>query len=643
MKKRILSILLCLLMVCTMLPVTALADDVTFSYVNYVTMTTTFAAPTLNGEVTQYYSITEKSNPYVRFGYSKWQKWNGTEWKEYNETTFTAGKYCYKVQLRIENPRESTTPYDLTRDARLLINGIQWAEPTMGGGQTNYVSGWNNSDTTYGYYSFKWYISPEYVLGEECEHEWDEGKLISEATYAEDAKMLYTCKKCNATKEVPVENSRLKPTEVAVNEVTMSSEFAAPTLNGKVTQYYSITEKSNPYARFGYYKWQKWNGTEWKEYNETTFTAGKYCYKVQLRIENPRESTTPYDLTRDARLLINGIQWAEPTMGGGQTNYVSGWNNSDTTYGYYSFKGYISPVYECKEGENPVVPVEGVTVSPSTVSLKRGESVTLAAAVSPENATNKTVTWARTSGSDKISVDKAGKVTVANDAEIGSTAVITASADGKTAACTVTVVGHDHSTVFVEQVDATCAEEGRKAYYVCECGKKFSNAEATLEIVDEKTLVIPMSDHTWNSGTETTAATCTKEGVKTFTCTVCTATKTEPIAKLAHKAASGYTRDAAYHWRVCAYGCGTIVTEKAAHIFDNDRCIVCGYSNSRIKITAASSDKKETNPNTGAAVPVDVLHTDNGSRTALGIAVLSVSGTGIAAAVIGKKRKSSVK
>lgn len=37
--------------------------------------------------------------------------------------------------------------------------------------------------------------------------------------------------------------------------------------------------------------------------------------------------------------------------------------------------------------------------------------------------------------------------------------------------------------------------------------------------------------HTWDSGKVTTAATCKAAGVKTFTCTACSATKTEAIAK----------------------------------------------------------------------------------------------------------------
>ena len=48
------------------------------------------------------------------------------------------------------------------------------------------------------------------------------------------------------------------------------------------------------------------------------------------------------------------------------------------------------------------------------------------------------------------------------------------------------------------------------------------------------------SAHTWNGGTITKAATCKETGVKTYTCTVCNATKTETIAKTNSHNWSGY-------------------------------------------------------------------------------------------------------
>ncbi len=42
-------------------------------------------------------------------------------------------------------------------------------------------------------------------------------------------------------------------------------------------------------------------------------------------------------------------------------------------------------------------------------------------------------------------------------------------------------------------------------------------------------------NHTWDEGTVTTPATCTKEGVKTFVCTSCAQTKTESLPMIAHQ------------------------------------------------------------------------------------------------------------
>ncbi|MCC8073545.1 MAG: fibronectin type III domain-containing protein, partial [Clostridiales bacterium] len=68
---------------------------------------------------------------------------------------------------------------------------------------------------------------------------------------------------------------------------------------------------------------------------------------------------------------------------------------------------------------------------------------------------------------------------------------------------------------------ATCSATGVKTYTCTVCG-------AT------KTETIAKTAHTYDSGKVTKAATCSATGVKTYTCTVCGATKTETIAKTAH-------------------------------------------------------------------------------------------------------------
>ena len=91
-----------------------------------------------------------------------------------------------------------------------------------------------------------------------------------------------------------------------------------------------------------------------------------------------------------------------------------------------------------------VVAVSSVSLDKTSVSLNVGESVTLAATVKPDNATNKTVTWS-SSSSSVASVDASGKVSAVAE----GTATITAKAGDKTATCSVTV---KKSVVAVESV-----------------------------------------------------------------------------------------------------------------------------------------------------------------------------------------------
>ena len=50
--------------------------------------------------------------------------------------------------------------------------------------------------------------------------------------------------------------------------------------------------------------------------------------------------------------------------------------------------------------------------------------------------------------------------------------------------------------------------------------------------------------HTWDAGVETTPATCTTDGVKTYTCGVCQATKTETLKAAGHKLTKTEAKDA---------------------------------------------------------------------------------------------------
>ena len=80
------------------------------------------------------------------------------------------------------------------------------------------------------------------------------------------------------------------------------------------------------------------------------------------------------------------------------------------------------------------VPVTSIKLNKSSVTLKKGETSQLTATVSPDNATNKTVTYS-SSNTKVAKVSSSGKITAVG----GGTATITAKAGGKTATCKVTV------------------------------------------------------------------------------------------------------------------------------------------------------------------------------------------------------------
>lgn len=72
--------------------------------------------------------------------------------------------------------------------------------------------------------------------------------------------------------------------------------------------------------------------------------------------------------------------------------------------------------------------------------------------------------------------------------------------------------------------------------------------------------------HSWNSGTVTTAPTCTAAGVKTFTCTVCSATKTEAVEALGHSYGAWTKLNDTQHQRVCSRDASHV--EKENHTWD---------------------------------------------------------------------------
>ncbi len=123
--------------------------------------------------------------------------------------------------------------------------------------------------------------------------------------------------------------------------------------------------------------------------------------------------------------------------------------------------------------------------------------------------------------------------------------------------------------------------------------------------------------HTWNEGEVTTAPTESAAGVKTFTCTVCSQTKTEAIAPVGHThaAATEWTKNETHHWHACATCEEPVQLDKAEHTWNEGEvttaptveaegvktftCTVCGS-----KAKTESIEKLPKPLPEGAVVPV---------------------------------------
>ena len=142
--------------------------------------------------------------------------------------------------------------------------------------------------------------------------------------------------------------------------------------------------------------------------------------------------------------------------------------------------------------ERKIIPVTGVTVSPTSKTVTEGDSFTLTATVSPANADNNSVNW-QSSDATVAEVDATGKVTTVKP----GTAVITATtADGsKTATCTVTVTAKGPSEEYrniMGEIEYVMAEIQYYRYIL-----KDIEDNSSLTLNDKKQLLREVEERYW--------------------------------------------------------------------------------------------------------------------------------------------------
>ena len=184
-------------------------------------------------------------------------------------------------------------------------------------------------------------------------------------------------------------------------------------------------------------------------------------------------------------------------------------------------------------------------------------------------------------------------------------------------------------------------------WHECSCGDKKDTAA-----------------HTAGEWIIDTPATATTSGTKHKECTVCgytMTTETIPATgggEHTHNYSSDWKSDSINHWKECS--CGD-KADVAAHSFKwvvdkeatatkkgskHEECKVCGYQRPAVEIPATGSttkptDPTESNPNTGALD--DVPQTGDNSNMILWIVLLLASGLGVTGTVVYSKRKKYAK
>ncbi|MFR8296218.1 MAG: Ig-like domain-containing protein [Hominisplanchenecus sp.] len=119
----------------------------------------------------------------------------------------------------------------------------------------------------------------------------------------------------------------------------------------------------------------------------------------------------------------------------------------------------------------------------------------------------------------------AGKVTTKATCTEEGEKTFTCSICGDEKTEKVSATGHQHTEIRNKK-EATCKETGYSGDTWCkDCGKKILSGQT----------IAKTENHSWDAGKVTTKATCTEEGEKTFTCSICGDKKTEKVSATGHQ------------------------------------------------------------------------------------------------------------
>lgn len=168
------------------------------------------------------------------------------------------------------------------------------------------------------------------------------------------------------------------------------------------------------------------------------------------------------------------------------------------------------------------VPVTGVTLDETELTLEKDGSQTLTATVAPTNATNKDVTWS--SSNPEVATVEGGKVTAVSE----GTATITAKAGEQTATCTVTVTKADVAveSVTLNPTTLTLEKGGTGTLTATVAPENATNNTVTWSSSNPEFATVANGTVTAVSAGTATITVTTADGNHQATCTVTVTPKT---------------------------------------------------------------------------------------------------------------------
>ena len=176
---------------------------------------------------------------------------------------------------------------------------------------------------------------------------------------------------------------------------------------------------------------------------------------------------------------------------------------------------------------------------------------------------------------------------------------------------------HVHSYV-TEVIAPTCTAKGYTKHICTACGDTYNDSQTNAtghsygswtklndtqhrRICKNDSSHTETANHSWDSGKITKTATCTVNGVKSYTCTICKATKTETLMATGHSYGSWVALNDRQHQRVCSNNTAHI--EKANHTWDSGKVTktaTCTANGTKVyTCTVCKATKTETVKATG--------------------------------------------